>query len=169
MRRELVALAVALPVLAIGFAIVRSERQLARSNDFVFAIGGYDPRDLLKGHYLQFRLRVRDVPAREACDSSRGQRCCLCLTRTGRNDPVELTRATCATAIDECDGALGERYLGTSLRYYIPELEAASLDQQLAEAMQHEGAATAVLAIDGPDKVQVRELRLYGVAIAGGH
>ncbi|HMI90667.1 MAG TPA: GDYXXLXY domain-containing protein [Polyangiales bacterium] len=165
MRRELVALAVALPVLAIGFAIVRSERQLARSNEFVFAIGGYDPRDLLKGHYLQFRLRARDLPTREACDGSNGQTCCLCLMRTGRNDPVELTRATCATATDQCDGALAERYLSTSLRYYIPELEAPSLDQQLADAMQHE-AATAVLAIDGPDRVQVRELRLYGVAIA---
>jgi hypothetical protein len=165
MRRELVALAAALPVLAIGLAIVRSEQQLERSDEFVFAIGGYDPRDLLKGRYLQFQLTRRDLSTREACDADRGQSCCLCLTRNGRNDPVALSRATCATASEECDGALAERYLHTQLRYYIPELQAANLEQQLMDAMQHEGAATAVLAIDGPERVQVRELRLHGIAI----
>jgi hypothetical protein len=165
MRRELVALAVALPILAIGFAIIRSEQKSGRSTDFVFAIGGYDPRDLLKGRYLQFQLNRRELPEREACNADQGQSCCLCLTRTQPDQPVELSRATCATAIAECDGALAERYLSTQLRYYIPELRAADLEQQLFEAMRHEGAATALLAIDGPESVQVRELRLYGTSI----
>lgn len=165
MRRELIAVAVALPVLAIAFAIVRSEYKLGQSSEFLVPIGGYDPRDLLKGHYLLFRIDARNASTREPCNESEGQRCCACLTRTGRDQPAKIERATCATAVADCDGALAARYLSQSLRYYIPELEAANLDRQLAEAMQHEGGATAVLAIDSPDSLQVRELRLYGQPI----
>lgn len=166
MRRELVAVAVVLPVLAIGVAIASAELQGARSREFVFRIGGYDPRDLLKGRYLQFRLRVDPDAKLEACDSLVRDDCCVCLTRNGPDEPASTATATCATARAQCDGALPSRQAGRMLRYYVAEADAARLDQELAEAMQQD-RATAVIALEPDGSIQVRELRLYGVAVPG--
>jgi uncharacterized membrane-anchored protein len=74
MSRRVTLVAVALPLLAIVLGIVRAERFLGRTRDFVLEIGGYDPRDLLRGHYLQF-TPVEPLPQREACvDEPQGTR-----------------------------------------------------------------------------------------------
>jgi hypothetical protein len=165
MSRSAVALAVTLPLLAVLLGIGRSEWKLSIARDFTFEIGGYDPRDLLRGHYLQFRLRLDDIKEREACDPITAE-CCLCLTATVRDLPAHVERATCATARAECDGALAREYEGKSLRYYVSELSATSLEEQMMNAMQHR-AAHAVLSVSKDGRAEVRELRLYGQPIPG--
>lgn len=56
-----VALALALVGVVVREAIARAEGQEVR-----LAITGYDPRSLLTGHYVQFRL-VDTIPAEQAC------------------------------------------------------------------------------------------------------
>lgn len=165
MSRKYLIIALALPLLAIGAAILRAELSLERASDFVFEIEGYDPRDLLRGHYLQFRLRVDPVPVREPCDDASGQ-CCLCLTRVAASEPPRAERTSCATARAVCDGALHTRYLNQSHRYYVPEAQAAALERRLIEAMQRRKAEV-VLAIDETGQARVRELRIDGRAIPG--
>lgn len=158
--------AVLLPVLSIAFGIVRSELFVRRAQDFVFEIGGYDPRDLLRGHYLQFRLEVGEVPVREPCDDATRE-CCLCLSRREPGPVPFAERATCETARLVCDGALHTRYLREPHRYYVPEAEAQELERRLIEATGRR-AAHVVLAIARDGEAHVRELRLDGKAIAGG-
>jgi uncharacterized membrane-anchored protein len=165
MSRNFVRIALALPLLAIGFGIARSEWKLSIARDFTFEIGGYDPRDLLRGRYLQFQLRLQELATREACDSV-SEQCCLCLTSTTRDQPVLAERSTCTTARAQCDGALSSEYVGKSLRYYVPELQASTLEEQMMNAMQHR-AAHAVLSVGKNGRAEVRELRLYGNPIAG--
>jgi uncharacterized membrane-anchored protein len=164
MSRRFTVLAVVLPLLAVGLGIVRAELFRGRARDFVFEIAGYDPRDLLRGHYLQFRLRIEPLPVREPCDD-RAADCCLCLTRSDPDAVPYAERATCTTARSSCDGALHIRYLNEPQRYYVPEQSAAALERRLLAAMAHR-RAHAVLAIDASGQAQVRELRVDGEPIA---
>jgi uncharacterized membrane-anchored protein len=166
MSRRFVIAAVALPLLALVLAIVRAELFLGGARDFAFEITGYDPRDLLRGHYLQFQLRVDPLPEREACDDASGD-CCLCLTETERDAVPYAERASCATARVACDAALHTRFLSEPQRYYVPEAAAAELERRLRDAMQHRGAQV-LLAIDRNGEARIRELRIDGEAIPGG-
>ena len=163
MPKAFLPIALALPLLAVVIGIVRAELHFAGARDVTFEIAGYDPRDLLRGRYMQFRLRVEESPALEACS---GADCCLCLTLRGAGVPPGTARARCETARRECIAVLPTRYVEQSLRYYVPELEAANLEQQLAEAMQHK-AARVVLAIDDEGRAEVRALELWGREIPG--
>src|SRR5262245_22959816 len=104
MPRSLVGIAVGLPVLAIVLGIARAELTFARTKDFTFEITGYDPRDLLRGHYLQFRLQLDQATTREDCNSAAGS-CCLCLTQLAGKPVPQIERATCSTA-RACDAWL---------------------------------------------------------------
>jgi hypothetical protein len=137
-----------------------------RAQEFVFEIRGYDPRDLLRGHYLQFRLDVGEPPVREACDA-RDPRCCVCLSRGAPDVPPLVERMTCATARLVCDGALQARYLDDPHRYYVPEAKARVLERRLIDAAGRR-AAHVVLAVARDGEAHVRELRIDGEAIPGG-
>lgn len=166
MSRRFVALAVALPLLAIVLGIVRAERFLGRTRDFVLEMGGYDPRDLLRGHYLQFQLRVDPLAEREPCDPQAGETCCLCLTAAGSGAVSPAERATCDTARDACDGMLPLAVLSRAYRFYVPEARATELEEQLRDAMPRR-AAHAVLAIAPDGTMRVRELRIDGRPVPG--
>jgi hypothetical protein len=164
MSRRVVALAVALPLLAIVLGIVQAERFRRRAQEFVFEIGGYDPRDLLRGRYLQFRLRVDPLPEREPCV---GNDCCLCLMRAAPGALSEVTRATCATARAECDGMVSAAVLGKPFRFYVPEERGAELERGLRDAAERR-TARAIVAVDPSGAAQVVGLRIDGAPIDGG-
>jgi hypothetical protein len=163
MPKAFLPIALTLPVLVVVIGILRAELHFAGARDIPFEIAGYDPRDLLRGRYLQFRLKVEESPALESCE---GPECCLCLTLRGADVPPLTARATCATARAQCIAVLPTRYVEQPLRYYVPELEASNLEQQLTNAMQHQ-AAQVVLAIDDAGRAEVRALKLWGNAIPG--
>jgi len=165
--RKSVLIAVLLPLLAISLGIVRAQLQLGRARDYVFDIQGFDPRDLLRGRFLQFRLQVDDAQIREACDPRGGQACCLCLTRGATDQPPQVAHSTCEDARAHCDGVLQPKYLHDPLRFYVAEAHANQLDKRLADAMQKHRAQV-ILAIDANGEALVRELLLDGKAIPGG-
>lgn len=161
MPRNLVIVALLLPLCVIGLGIVRAERHLARSTSWVFEVDGYDPRDLLRGHYIQFRLDLHEEAALEACDDDRSERCCLCLTATTKDQPPRVQRSTCARATSQCDGVLQTRYLSELRRYYIPEEDAWKLEQQFREAAQASRALLRI-AINDDGKPQIEALLVNG-------
>jgi uncharacterized membrane-anchored protein len=158
--------AVALPLLAIVLGIVRAERFLGRTRDFVFEVGGFDPRDLLRGHYLQFRLGAGPLPEREPCVDDPQGTCCLCLTRAQPGQVSQVERATCATARAVCDASLPLGVLAQPYRYYVPEESAKELEKHLLDAMPRRGAR-AVVAVDARGEARIRELRIDGVLVPG--
>ena len=74
--------ALLLPIVAFLGLVGRAELLRASGPVFHVAIAGYDPRDLLQGHYLRYRLQW---PADGACD---GATCCLCLQVSGVHTKV---------------------------------------------------------------------------------
>jgi uncharacterized membrane-anchored protein len=153
--RVLVLGAVALPVLGITLSVARSEIHFARSQNWSLPVAGYDPRDLLRGHYIQYRL---ELPAPEASyceDDDPG--CCLCLSRS---EPVALSRQLCSSA-QSCDGMLRSEYLSQLQRYYVPEARAQEAEQKL-RAAPGQGKARLVVALDPAGEPQVRQLLVDG-------
>ena len=54
-KSTLLPLALALPVLGLAGSWALSHRQAQQGTDWEVPVAGYDPRDLLRGHYIRFR------------------------------------------------------------------------------------------------------------------
>jgi uncharacterized membrane-anchored protein len=158
--RWLLVAALLLPLVAIVAGIVSAERHLAASSEWIFEIAGYDPRDLLRGHYIEFRLELHEEPAAGSCIGPGTEACCYCLERRGADVPPRVTRTTCGEAAS-CDGRLRVDKASGTHRYYVPEQRARQIERQLMEAAQT-GDAHVVLAIDARGTPQIVELRLGG-------
>src|SRR4051812_17800730 len=74
--------ALLLPIVAFTGLVVRAELLRASGAVFHVVIAGYDPRDLLQGHYLRYRLQW---PTDGECDDAM---CCLCLQTSGVHTKV---------------------------------------------------------------------------------
>ncbi len=162
MSRKLVWLALALPLLVIVLAIARAELFLRGAEEFSLPIEGYDPRDLLQGRYLQFRLSLDEEHAleREACAGAT-EDCCWCLSSVPGQPAARAETATCSTARTQCAGALPLSAATTPFRFYVPEAQAPDMERALGEArLTHR--AFAVFAIDPSGEARVSELMLNG-------
>jgi uncharacterized membrane-anchored protein len=157
-------LALALPLACIVLAVARAELFVQRAQELSLPIQGYDPRDLLQGHYLQFRLAVSTAHGAEACASGE---CCLCLMRVQGQLPADTSVSTCREARGACSAALPLSAAERSWRFYVPESQARELEQAL-RAAHAEGRAYAVLAIERSGEARVRELRLAGKRYGSG-
>jgi hypothetical protein len=171
MRRSFLAIAVALPLVVLALGIVRSERHLADGQRWTFDVTGYDPRDLLRGHFIQYQLVFEDadLPVIGAvdgspCDDETGETCCLCLLGDNENDRTLVERTACELARTECEGALQLRYLDELRRYYIAEERAEELTQIFQDASR-ENRARLVVAIDAAGRPQIDTLLVDGMAI----
>ncbi len=134
--RLALAAAVALPILALAGLVWYQERQLARGTPVVLDIQGYDPRDLLAGHYLRYRVDWGVEP----CLGQPDQPVWICLRpRPGAafNGPPPGCRLSVHA---RCRNGRVEAGIE---RYYVPESQAADLDRRLrAQGMRLEIAVT---------------------------
>jgi uncharacterized membrane-anchored protein len=168
MSRRFLAFAVILPLVVLAFGMVRAEHHLRDNRRWVFDVTGYDPRDLLRGHYIQYRLVLDEGDPQdrgvESCDEDSGEGCCLCLAADFPGGPTKVVRTTCEAAVSRCDGALQTRYLDELQRYYIPEARADELNELFRDASQ-EHRTQVVIAIDESGKPQVDTLLIDDVPI----
>jgi hypothetical protein len=139
--------AVMLPLLGLLVVIARAEVRLRSGVGYVVAIQGYDPRDLLHGHYLQYSFDF-DWQGESTCGDLRGPkpvaldtRCCVCLS-PGTSQP--RARQVRCDQVAGCDWLAGAA-LAPPLRYFVPERQASELE----EALRGHHAALAITC--GPD------------------
>lgn len=159
MSRNLRWLALLLPLVAIVVAIARAELFVRHAQEFTLAIAGYDPRDLLKGRYIQFTIALADDASR-ACSSAEPA-CCLCVTRQSHGGAARIARAGCARAQASCDAWLPIERASKPYRFYVPESKATQIEHELLQALRA-GDAFAVFAIERDGEARVRALRLRG-------
>ncbi len=127
-------LSVVLPLLVMAGWVATIEWNLQSGQQVEFAVGGYDPRDLLSGHFVTYAVDYGSVPPC-AEDAYRTQEQCVCLTQT------PSSTLWTATSTFSCDGAgtppcevfiKGQcryrRFVAGIERLYIPE----SYSSQLA-------------------------------------
>lgn len=144
-RDTLKILALALPVMVM--AVLVGVHNYNRENGTLWRIPvtGYDPRDLLRGHYLTFRYDWNwNEASTQMCI---GEECALCIQETTSYNPkvsiVPLEKAR------QCEGFIQGYSYGPGAfeigavegyglqRYYIPESEAERLERILWQGTQN--------------------------------
>ena len=126
--RPLALCAVLLPTLALAALIALKETALAGGPAVRLPITGYDPRDLLYGHYINFRFDYTAKPIDQACASAPSggaPGCRLCVHAA--TDFALLPAAKAA----KCARSLPLTELTGARRYYIPEAAGPELDRLL--------------------------------------
>jgi GDYXXLXY protein len=133
-------LSVLLPLVGIALLIARGELMLRAGKSFRIGMTGYDPRDLLSGHYLQYAYDL-DWQGESSCGElgTNGQplgldaACCVCLTSRGEDEPPAARQVVCEAA-RSCDGWLHSASLTPPRRYFVPEERASALEAALRQS-----------------------------------
>lgn len=117
-------LAVLIPCLVLATLASYHQYLIETAPEFEFEVEGYDPRDLLAGHYLQFRIKYKSDTK---CDKSH-RPASMCLLPQERliltEKPLE-----CENWISgRCDGA---QFRDDLNRYYVPQDRAQELETKL--------------------------------------
>ena len=163
----------AIPFLVMLLMIATNMRNLSHQ-EYRIAIEGYDPRDLLKGHYLVFRYKWPEGTEDMFADNTypRTPEVCACLS----GDPVapqvrfdacvsiHPRHKTCEGAIKISGGAGFNGYQPDhNLRqYFIPEAHAPRLEQMLRSG-KHTFAVGIVPR--GKGQAQLKSLYVDGVPL----
>ena len=137
MMRALLAAALVLPPVALAGAIAANEAEMAGASEWRIPITGYDPRDLVRGRYVQFQYDW----TLEGTPPPRGREVQLCLTGPapeGARAELQPIDAPCEYAVhDELLTMLWQAERGdpSQLRgeIYVAEAEAPRLERQLRE------------------------------------
>lgn len=174
--------ALALPVLALAALVGEQERQIAGAPVLRVPLIGYDPRDLIYGHYLlaQFDWDWEGEPkASNDYQEVEGGACVLAETPRPRlrfvpgwkvGDRVDpACRLMMVGRASQRSGQLPARFTpanldqGGGVRFYIPENRGTELERVIRD---RPGALTADLAVRADGNVTIRALRVDGNAIS---
>ena len=160
MNQRFVIAAVVLPILGLLGLIVRAQLHLRQGAQWEVKISGYDPRDLLSGHYLryQYQFDIEVEPRPDACSpgAALDPACCLCLSpRVGTREP--RVQSVLCDAVEGCSSWLYARDVIGEQRYFIPAERATEL-----EAALRERAASLRVAVSADGTLAVDTLLLDG-------
>lgn len=139
-RARLLIAALALPLLALAASTWSAARTAQASSLWVLPVEGFDPRDILRGHYIQVRYRL---PADVASILVAGGWLCLTgapeapVIGAAARDEDSGSCAARARLLPDHDGFAAPWGSGTAAaltgRLYIPEADAALLTQLLLD------------------------------------
>ena len=119
--------------------------------EVILPITGFDPRDLLSGHYLIYRV---DYGAEVDCAEQQGQ-ASVCLRPTRGLYPAGELPEDCTLFIHgQCDSGVFNAGIE---RFYIPEAYAQALEQQVRD-----NQGELVLGVDQQGNAAIRDLLLDG-------
>lgn len=130
-------IAVALPVAGALASVVANEAALAGATEWRIPVTGYDPRDPLRGRYVQFSYAWRASGDAGLCGGANA--CRLCLEDGGARVRVVREGVACAAAIDpEASGLrvwrsadTGDGRITAATRLWVSEAGAPALERQL--------------------------------------
>lgn len=137
MKNKTLMFVVMIPFILLCLLIVRAEHHLNTGTEWDIELTGYDPRDLLRGHYL--RLRLDYDWDEEKTDYCSGTSCCLCLIPSDKQAP-KVHKEYCGTAKSQCDAYIRPEFETSLDRYYVPETEALRAEGILQQARQENNA-----------------------------
>jgi len=147
------------PVLVLLGITIYKDLKTRIGKTIIIPIEGYDPRDLLSGHYLTYRL---DLPHHSICESAykKGRRApvYVCLKQLSDNKLSAHTVYSIESGRESCDAVLKGRcdnglFVAGIERFYIPEEHAARLDKVFRG-----GKGKLVVSIDTQGKASIKDL-----------
>ncbi len=161
MMNKKILVAVLIPFLLLSLFIIQSEFHIRQGNEWKFHVQGYDPRDLLRGHYLRFNLRYNWVEGYHQCENTND--CCLCLSDIGEIAPM-VRKTSCKVAQNQCDGFIRGEFERSLNRYYIPENYAKQAEQILRDA-RFDNEAFLSVSINSQGKPLITDMIIHGESL----
>lgn len=162
----------ALPFVAMLGMIVLNHNNVHAHAEYRFEIEGYDPRDLLKGHFLIFRYKWPDDTVNRFDVSSypRADQVCACLSGESLRPQVEFDSCAaqgqphCAATVAVSGGTSGAGLQPPDdlRQFYIPEEQAPQLETML-RAGGHKFEVA--LVPQGQGRGQLKALYIDGVEL----
>ncbi len=148
------------PVICLAMLCTYKAVRREMGTDVVIPVTGYDPRDLLSGHYLTYRLDL-DPAICEYESRTVGRYVCI------RNNADGTVSSRIAVSYDDregCDALIqGEcragRFLAGVERFYIPEEHSRDLDRLVRGRR-----ASLSLSVDRNGRAVVKDLLIDGVS-----
>jgi len=129
-------ISLAVPILCLAAFVVYKAAILALGVKLVLPVSGYDPRDLLSGHYLTYRVDYNRPDLCRDSYASPGDRVYVCVRQKGEEGvESEVIRSLHFIPAEGCTavirGVCDERGRFTAgiERFYIPEKESAMLER----------------------------------------
>jgi|TARA_R100000501_G_scaffold14680_2_gene26621 hypothetical protein len=150
MNRSLLIAALLLPLAGLAASVGIRESELSRAEQYVMPVTGFDPRDVLRGHYIRYRYDWQVSGDPLWC---RDGACRICLAGDApdgsRVEIRDLPSAPCPKEIDwqasgltlyavpatsgTADEAGQPARLDVSGIFYLSESDAPAMEQQMAE------------------------------------
>ena len=150
-RRLWLIVALAVPILALAASAYLKNVQRNTGVEVVLPIKGFDPRDLLSGHYLIYRV---DYGVAGGCDKQQGQ-ASVCLRPQRVLYPTAELPPDCTLFIHgQCDNGV---FSAGIERFYIPEEYAQVLEDKVRDQQ-----GELVLAVDSQGNAAIRDLLIGG-------
>ena len=140
-----------LPVVVICALIARAGVRVHQGIEIELPVRGYDPRDLLLGHYITYAY---DWDVLAQCESGD---CVYCIGEIPTPGERVIVRRIETAQSEECRDRILDKKESLPTRYYIPEHEGATLERAIREHR-----ASVKLSIDSGGHAVVRELLLDG-------
>lgn len=152
--------AVVLPIAMIALGVMQAQWNRSQGQRWNFPMQAYDPRDLLRGKYLNVRFKYEVAP--KACTSGE---CCVCYKDVEFEPSVPVVHpVSCEQAAQDCQAWLRLGALGSSYRYFVPEDKSVELEDRVIQAVQEE-RARAEFVLDQSRRPQITGLILDGTPI----
>lgn len=166
MSRKYLLEAVLFPVLVLIGIMIKTELEIKQSKTIMVDIEGYDPRDLLRGHYLNFRFKWNFEPEKTKLYANHlknihPREAKLCVLSNGQVYPVATDEVLydCETEIFGKFASTPDRYdfyVGLE-RFYLPETHAKFIE---GEFLKQKGQMK--LAVNSQGKAVLLELYIGG-------
>lgn len=153
MKQRWLAVALTLPILALAGTVLMKSMQRASGEEVTLPITGFDPRDLLSGHYLTYRI---DYGVADACPA-RDVPASVCLRPYRAIQAAKPLPADCSLHLRGYCDSQGHFQVASISRFYIPEQYASVLD---AKVRDQQGEL--VIAVDRHGQAVIRDLLIAG-------
>ena len=163
MKKYLLIAAVVFPIVVLLGLMLSKQVRLSQGSQVILPIEGFDPRDLLSGHYLTYRINYGASP-----DCSRvqggGQKLYACLSE--EFGPENFYRARFIGQDDMADSGCSlfiagrcenGRFAAGIEKFYIPEQYARPLDRAVRS-----GKGKIVLKVSGSGAAAIQDLLIDG-------
>lgn len=132
MNKKLI-LALLIPILFLLLNVVHKQYLSSSGTVVTLPVEGFDPRDLLSGHYVEYRVKYETT---NSCydvvvEHHVFQKMALCLEPERKLYAVEDIPKSCELyLLGQCQG---ENFIAGIERFYIPDEYATELDQKLRD------------------------------------
>jgi uncharacterized membrane-anchored protein len=161
-------LALVFPMLALMLLTGYKAHKRYSGTELTIPIVGYDPRDLLSGHYLVYRLDWDSSICRQRPSQDVDVYVCV-VEKEGSVDSYQVSSASAkyhekCTAIVKGHCEHG-RFVAGVERYYIPENQAKRLDRIVRGFGENASRAKLVISVDYAGKAVVKDLLIDDVPL----